>query len=237
MFLDVSAFSLLGFILARLGTVEMAAHQIALQISHLSILPILALGESVSVLSGNAVGARRSEGIPTIVRVGLGLGLLYAGAMSLLLLTLPRPIVALFTNSAPVQRLSAVLLTVVAGFQLGFVFYGICRAALRGLGDLKFTAKVTVGAAWICTPPLGYLFGHLLGFGVVGGWCALAIEITLASALYIVRLERRGFVANAGLLNGLLEPQAELTSLNLIPAEIPEFWPGTEVPVELPPST
>jgi MATE family multidrug resistance protein len=190
MFLDCSAFALLGFILARLGTVEMAAHQIALQVSHLTILPILALSESVSVLSGNAIGAQRPKQVPRIVRVGLGLGLIYASGLSLLLLTLPRQIVGLFTSAPLVSNLATLLLVVVAGFQLAFVFYGVCRAALRGMGDFRYTAKVTVGAAWFCTPPLGYLLGHTFEFGVVGGWCALGIEVTLAAALYIVRLER-----------------------------------------------
>ncbi|MGC4063213.1 MAG: MATE family efflux transporter [Polyangiaceae bacterium] len=203
MFLDVSAFSLLGFILARLGAVEMAAHQIALQISHLAILPILAMGESVSVLSGNAVGAKRFERLPHILRAGLGLGLLYAVSLSLVLLTIPEQVVRAFTSAQPVVTLASILLSIVAGFQLGFVFYGIGRAALRGIGDMRFTAKVTVGAAWICTPPLGYFFGHVLGFGVVGGWCALALEITLASTLYFIRLERRAYASGATVLDGL----------------------------------
>jgi MATE family multidrug resistance protein len=193
MFLDCSAFTLLGLILARLGAVEMAAHQIALQISHLSILPILALSESVSVLSGNAKGAQLPKHIPRIVRVGLGLGMIYTIGLSLLLLLAPTPLVHLFTTDAIVVHLTSVLLIVVAGFQLAFVFYAVCRAALRGAGDLKYTASVTVATAWLCTPPLGYVFAHHLGFGVVGGWCALAVEITCASALYILRLERLQF--------------------------------------------
>jgi MATE family multidrug resistance protein len=203
MFLDVSAFSLLGFILARLGTVEMAAHQIALQISHLAILPILAMGESVSVLSGNAVGAKRFERLPNILRAGLALGLVYAIALSVVLLTVPQQVVRAFTSAPAVVALASILLSVVAGFQLGFVFYGIGRAALRGVGDMRFTAKVTVGAAWLCTPPLGYFFGHVMGFGVVGGWCALALEITLASALYFTRLERRSYASGAAVLDVL----------------------------------
>jgi Na+-driven multidrug efflux pump len=188
----------------------MAAHQIALQISHLSILPILALSESVSVLSGNATGAGRPSFVPRIVRVGLGLGMIYAGALSLLLLSMPEAITRVFTTDSQVLRLTVVLLIVVAGFQFAFVFYAICRAALRGTGDLKYTATVTVATAWLFTPPLGYLFGHVLGFGVVGGWCALAAEITCASALYIQRLERGQFVSRLSLPSEPNEPSRAL---------------------------
>jgi MATE family multidrug resistance protein len=224
MFLDVSAFSLLGFILARLGAVEMAAHQIALQISHLAILPILAMGESVSVLSGNAVGARRLERLPHILRAGLGLGLVYAASLSLVFLTVPERVVRVFSTAPVVVALASILLSVVAGFQLAFVFYGIGRAALRGIGDMRFTAKVTVGAAWLCTPPLGYLFAHVMGFGVVGGWCALALEITFASVLYFTRIERRSFAPGVGILDVLAEGPSKRCELDSQTAVSPEDW-------------
>ncbi len=54
MFLDVSSFATLAFIIAQFGAGELAAHQIALQVSHLTILPLVALSEAASVLAGQA---------------------------------------------------------------------------------------------------------------------------------------------------------------------------------------
>lgn len=188
-FLDVGAFSALGFVLARLGAVEMASHQIALQISHLSILPINALGEAASVLAGQAVGARRLERVPQILRVGIVSGVLFSAATGTLLLGFPEPIVRAFTSVEPVQRLTAIALYAVVGFQVAFSLYSVGKCVLRALGDIRFTALVTVIAAWLCSPPLAYVFGHQLGWGIVGGWCALAVEITLASTIYLARFE------------------------------------------------
>ena len=193
MFLDVSSFATLAFIIARFGAIELAAHQIALQVSQLTILPLLALSESASVLAGQSAGARRLCDVRPIVRASLAVGLGYATTLALSLVTCHNAIAAVFTNDAEVSRLASLLIQVLAGFQLSFVFYAVGRAVLRGLGDLRFTACVTVGVAWICTPTLGWLLGHTFGYGVMGGWCGVSLEVTLASVLYFVRLERNGW--------------------------------------------
>lgn len=200
-FLDVGAFSALGLVLARLGAVEMASHQIALQICHLSILPINALGEAASVLAGQAVGARRLERVPQILRSGIASGVLFSAATGLVLLGFPNPIVGAFTSDEPVQRLTKIALYAVVGFQVAFSLYSVGKCVLRALGDIRFTALVTVLAAWLCSPPLSFVFGHLLGWGIVGGWCALAVEITLASTIYLVRFESGGWRKHLGRLD------------------------------------
>lgn len=193
MFLDVSSFATLAFIIARFGARELAAHQIALQVSHLTVLPLLALAESASILAGQASGAGRLSEIRPIVRASVAVGLVYAGVLGTALLISPGAIAACFTRDSSVLPLAALLLQMVAGFQLGFVLYAVGKSVLRGLGDLRFTACVTVGIAWLCTPTLGLVLGEYMGYGAVGGWCGLSAEITLASILFGVRLERGGW--------------------------------------------
>jgi multidrug resistance protein, MATE family len=193
MFLDVSSFATLAFIIASFGAVELAAHQIALQVSHLTILPLLALSESASVLVEQAAGARRHDQIRPIVRCSVAAGLGYASSLGVLLLVGHQLVASFFTTDGAVRTLASLLIQIVAGFQLSFVLYAVGRAVLRGLGDLRFTACVTVGVAWICTPTLGLVLGRYLGWGVMGGWCGVAAEVTLASMLYFVRLETGGW--------------------------------------------
>jgi multidrug resistance protein, MATE family len=193
MFLDVSSFSALAFIIAQFGAAELAAHQIALQVSHLTLLPILALAEAASVLAGQAAGGGRLDDIRPIVRASLAAGLTFAATIGIVLVCCPLAVATFFTNDTAVRRLAALLVQMVAGFQLGFVLYAVGRAVLRGLGDLRYTACVTVGVAWICTPSLGLVLGRYFGYGVVGGWCGISVEVSIASMLYFWRLERRGW--------------------------------------------
>jgi MATE family multidrug resistance protein len=201
MFLDVSSFATLAFIIARFGAVELAAHQIALQISHLTALPLLALAESASVLAGQSAGARRFEDVSPITRSCVAIGLTYAAGFGTILFFCSDWVASLFTAEREVRVLSSMLVHVVAGFNLSFVLYASGRAVLRGLGDLRYTACVTVGVAWICTPTLGLLLGRYAGWGVMGGWCGIGLEVTLASALYFTRLERRGWAGAVHRMN------------------------------------
>jgi multidrug resistance protein, MATE family len=207
MFLDVSAFAALAFIIAKFGSAELAAHQIALQVSQLTLLPVLALAEGASVLVGHACGAGRVADIRPTAKAGLSVGLTFSALTALALITASGSIAGFFTNDVTVLPLAKLLLQMVSGFQLGFVLYAVGRAVLRGLGDFRYTACVTVGVAWLCTPTLGYVLGRLCGFGAVGGWCGLSLEITVASILYLWRLDRGSYAQFASRLHKTqLEP-------------------------------
>jgi MATE family multidrug resistance protein len=193
MFLDISSLSVLSLVIARMGALELAAHQIAMQVSHLTLLPLLAVGEGAAILAGYAYGGGRTEQVAGIARAGVGVGLLYAAVMALPLVVAPDLVAACFARSTELCLRAALLLHLVAGFQLAFVFYAVGRAVLRGLGDLRYTVRVTVGVAWLCTPTLGLLLGHGLGWGAIGGWCGLCTEILVASTIYFHRLRSGGW--------------------------------------------
>ena len=216
MFLDVSSFATLAFIIARFGAVELAAHQIAVQVSQLTVLPLLALSESASVLVGQSAGARRYEDVRPITRSCVAVGLGYAVVLGTLLLFWHESVAELFTTDRDVRTLAAVLVPVVAGFNLSFVLYASGRAVLRGLGDLRFTACVTVGVAWICTPTLGLLLGRYVGWGVMGGWCGVALEVTLAASLYFVRIERGGWLKAAARVNSAASERTPIGSHEVV---------------------
>ena len=59
--LEMGSFTLLAIMISRLNEVEMASHQVALQIIHFAFLPAVAFGEAASVMVGEAIGARRSH--------------------------------------------------------------------------------------------------------------------------------------------------------------------------------
>ena len=188
--LEVGSFTVLVVLLARFGEVDVAAHQIALQLTHLSFLPAFAVGEAVSVLIGQAVGAGQDGLVRTLARKALLIASVYTGLCALVFVLFAGPITAAFSDSARVRSTAMHLLWIAAAFQ---VFDGanvVARSALRGTGDVRFPAVIAVGASWLCLPPLTLLFGDALGLGAVGGWLALSVEITLGAALFWARLER-----------------------------------------------
>jgi MATE family multidrug resistance protein len=89
-----------------------------------------------------------------------------------------------------VQRIGVQLLYVAAGFQLFDAANIVARSVLRGTGDVRFPALVSVTSSWLFVPPLTYWLGVQHGLGAVGGWWALTAEITATGALLCLRLKR-----------------------------------------------
>ncbi len=195
--LEFGAFSMLTAMLAALSDVDMAAHQIAIQVIHFSFLPALALGEACSVLVGQAVGAKRNDLVRVIARRGLAAAASYTGMGTLVLAMGARPITAAFTEDAALSLVTMQLLYVAAVFQ---VFDGasvVARGTLRGAGDVSYSATVCVGTAWALTPPLGWLLAYGLQLGAFGGWVALCAEIMVGAAILWWRVEKKGWLPAA----------------------------------------
>jgi multidrug resistance protein, MATE family len=189
-FLGVSAFSLLVILVARMGDAQLAAHQIALQLTHVSFMPALAVGEAASVLSGNAVGAREDQRIGPIALAALTIAGAYTATCALLFLLLARHIVGGFTANEEVIAVGVRLLHVAALFQVFDAVNIVARSVLRGTGDVRFPALVSVTSSWLFIPPLTYWLGMHHGLGAVGGWWAITTEITATGVLLCLRLQR-----------------------------------------------
>jgi MATE family multidrug resistance protein len=188
--LEVGAFAMMTGLLAHLGVLQAAGHQIALQVNHFAFLPGYAIAEAASVLTGQAVGAKRLELVKRVARAGLAATTAYTRACTVIFAVFAAQIVAGFTSDPALARVAIHLLWVAAVFQ---VFDGanvVARGVLRGAGDVRVPAIVGVISSWVATPPLTLLLGYGLGQGALGGWLGITVEILLASAILWWRLER-----------------------------------------------
>lgn len=195
--MEMGAFAMLTAIVASWREVDMAAHQIALQVIHVSFLPAFAVSEAGSVLAGQAVGAGRSDLVRRVGHAALGAAALYAGACTLILLVGAGPIVAAFTVEPELAHTARTLLYVACLFQIADAANMVARGALRGSGDVRFAAWIGITVAWLAQPPLAWTLGHVFGLGAVGAWLALTVDICTAAGILWWRLEREGWRAAA----------------------------------------
>ncbi len=195
--LEVGSFALLTAIVSVLGEMQMAAHQIVLQVAHFSFLPALALGEAASVMAGQAVGAGRDSMVRRVARLGLFAASGYTGVWTLAMIAFAPRIVSLFTADPALAAVAVSLLRLAALFQVPDGAACVARGVLRGTGDVRVPALYGIACAWICTPPLAWLLGHTAGLGALGGWIGLALELTVLAAICWARLERGGWLRAA----------------------------------------
>jgi len=191
--LEIGAFSVLSLMLAALSEIDMAAHQIAIQVIHFSFMPAMALSEACAVLAGQAVGARREFLVRLVAHKGLMASSIYTGLGTIVFSLGAYPITSFFTRDAALSLVTVQLLYVAAVFQIFDGANVIARGTLRGTGDVNYSAVICVVTAWALTPPVGWFLAYRMNLGAFGGWLALSGEIIIAAVVLWYRLERQGW--------------------------------------------
>lgn len=191
--MEMGAFSALAVMISMYSEVEMAAHQIVLQIIHFSFLPAVAIHSATSVLCGQAVGAGRRDLVRVVSRRALAVAGVYMASFALALALGGSYAVRGFSSDPAVLEAAWSLIRIAIVFQVFDAANIVARGALQGTGDVRFAAMVGVALSWVSTPPLMWLLGYRLGMGAAGGWMGLSIEIIVGAGIFWWRLERGGW--------------------------------------------
>ncbi|HZS41655.1 MAG TPA: MATE family efflux transporter [Polyangia bacterium] len=210
--LEVGSFAMLAAMVAAMSEVDMAAHQVALQVVHFSFLPAFAVAEAASVLTGQAVGADRDALVLTVARQAMAIVAGYTGACTLVLALGAPLIVSGFTADPALLAAAVRLLHVAAVFNMFDGANIVARATLRGTGDVRYPAVVGVVTSWALTPPLTWWLGYRLHLRAFGGWLGLCAEIILGALILWWRVERRGWASAARSSRSELQLPARVTA-------------------------
>jgi MATE family multidrug resistance protein len=182
---DCLAFTVFLFLVGRLGDAELAASSIAFTINMVAVLPMLGVGQGVSVLVGQRLGQDRPDLAERTTWTGFRLAWLYMTAVAALYVLFPQLFVSLFRGGedpdrfARVAVLVPVLLRFVAVYSVFDSMNLVFSFALKGAGDTRFVMAASLLLAWpLMVFPTGAAWE--LGWGIYWAW-------TFASA-YIVAL-------------------------------------------------
>jgi len=191
---EVSAFSLIALIIAKLGTTSVAAHQIALNFSSLTFMVPMAIGTALTVRVGHAVGANNFEEARAIGKNGIRLGLFIAIVTGCLMIFGSHWVSGWYTDDEAVLKLAGQLIVLAGFFQFSDITQVVSAGVLRGYKITRAPMIIHMTAFWLIGMPLGYLltFGtqHYDGLGIRGYWIALIIALTF-TALSLQFLFRR----------------------------------------------
>jgi MATE family multidrug resistance protein len=195
--LEVTIFNCAVFLQGLIGTAELAAHAVAIQIASVCFMIPLGLGQAATVRVGLAYGRRDAPAIGRAGGVSLGLTLAVMIALALLLLVLPRPLVGLFLDlhdprQAHVVALAVSFVTVAALFQLVDGTQAVGAGMLRGLHDTTVPMLFAGIGYWVIGLGIALLLAFRFGWGGVGIWIGLAAGLAAVAVLMVTRWTMRG---------------------------------------------
>ncbi|MCD8574957.1 MAG: MATE family efflux transporter [Erysipelotrichaceae bacterium] len=182
----------IGFLLyaravADLGTTAFATHQLVMNVMVISFAIGDGLSTANSALIGQSLGAKRPDVAMGYGKITQRIGLTAAILFSTLLALNRESVLSLFTNDQTIIDLGAPLIVILSVIILFQIVQVIVVGALRGAGDVKFVATLSLVSVSIVRPALTYVFAYGLGFGLTGAWMSVLVDQIMRFVISQVR--------------------------------------------------
>ncbi len=174
-------------IIASLGTVAYATHQIGINILSLSFTPGQSFGIAASTLAGRSLGAKDASLAEKYIKTSRQIGTLIAFGMGFILFFFGPTIASLYSNDPKVVTEAAKILKLMAFIQPFQCAQLIISGGLRGAGDTIWTLISTFIGILIVRLILAYYFVMILGMGLIGAWLAVLIDQLIRWILITLR--------------------------------------------------
>ena len=175
-----------------LGTLQLAAHGIAMQITSTAFMVHIGLSQAATVRAGQAYGLGNVANLLRGGWVAFLLSLTMIGLTLALFLGIPDVLIGLFLdpsepNRDAIIRLGVGLMAMAALFQLADGTQVMAMGLLRGVRDTRTPMVMAVLSYWAFGIPAGYVLGFWTPLEEIGVWAGLVAGLFCASALLLHR--------------------------------------------------
>jgi MATE family multidrug resistance protein len=192
LFFEVTLFTMVALLVAPLGIVAIAGHQIALNFTTLMFMLPMSLGIAVTIRVGYQLGEGAVDGAKTSAYAAIGIGIILASCTAIFTVLFRKPIALLYNDSPEVVIMATQLMLLAAMFQICDAIQVIGNGVLRGYKDTRPIFFITFTAYWIIGLPCGYLLALtdviLPAMGPQGFWIGFIIGLTVSAFLMIYRI-------------------------------------------------
>lgn len=192
--LEVGLFAASAQIMGLIGVLELAAHQIAIQLASIAFMVPLGIGQAATARVAIAQGRHGTAGSRV---AGFAAMALAAGFMSLTATTFwfaPGPLIRPFLDDGPdaarVLALASGYLALAAIFQIADGLQVSAAHALRGLQDTRIPLFIAIFGYWLLAFPTALYLGLSTPLQGAGVWTGFVIGLAVAAGLLITRFHR-----------------------------------------------
>ncbi len=164
------ALTLMFRIVALIGTAEVAAYTVLIQLISAVAMPAWGLGLAGATLVGQAMGAKDVDAADQWAWDVIKVSFLMLIVLGMPFWLFPDVILGVFIKEEAVIEMARLPCQILGGFiainGIGYVFASL----LNGAGDVKRVMYVNLATQYLILLPGAYLFGVWAGFGLIGVW-------------------------------------------------------------------
>lgn len=176
-------------VVAGLGTVAFATHQICMNILNFSF----AFGDGFSVASsslvGQSLGEKRPDKAIMFAKVGQRFAFTVSVCLSILFVAGHNLLVEIFSKDPQILAMSRPLMFIIAITTLGQITTVVLSGCLRGAGDVLYTALISLVSIGFIRPVASWVLCYPLGLGLTGAWIGLLLDQLIRLTMVLIRFK------------------------------------------------
>lgn len=188
--LETSIFGVTAGLVAKFGTVALAAHQAAINFASMIYMIPLSFSLAANIIIGYEYGARNMRMLKMYTRLFIelscGVGIIYI----ILELIFCGQIAHLYSNDIEVIPIITNLIMLACIWQVGDMLCAPMQGITRGIKDMNATLIAAVIAFWVICLPLGFYIDYYHHMGVYSYWISLDIGALTSALVMYFRLRR-----------------------------------------------
>lgn len=187
MLAEVTLFSLAAIMMGWIGKTELAAHQIAINISTVSFMIATGVSSATTIRVSHQFGANKLADVKKAGLASVHIIIAFMSTTAILFFVFRHQLPYLFTTDPEVVKYASQFLILSAIFQIFDGSQVVLLGALRGLSDVNKAFFLALITYLVIGVPLIYFFAFILKLNGVGIWIGLAIALALAAVLFFIR--------------------------------------------------
>lgn len=183
-------FLLFSMTVAHLGTTELASHQIGMNMMSMSF----SFGDGLSVASVTLIGQSLGKARPDMAKiygnVCQKIGFLCACVMGSVYFFFGKDVFLLYTTDPVILDYGAMIMRILSIILFMQIEQVTLFGCLRGAGDTRFTALVSLISVTFIRPGMSWLLCYPLGLGLMGAWLGTACDQFVRFVLTFIRFRK-----------------------------------------------
>ena len=189
--LEYGAFAAAALLMGVLGTTQMAAHQIAINLASFTFMVPLGVSTATAVMVGHAIGAGDEAQARRSAVAGMMSGTAFMVLSALAFRLFPVALARVYTGDATVVALAATLIPIAGVFQVFDGVQAVAAGVLRGIGDTHAPAIINVVGFWLIGLPVSWWLAFREGGGAVGLWWGIVVGLAAVALILLARVRVR----------------------------------------------
>lgn len=190
-FIEYANFAGIALLMGLLGTNEIAAHQVAINIASLTFMVPAGIGAAAAVLVGNAVGRGNTEAARQAAQAALFAGGAVMCVSAFFMLAIPNVLAGVYTNDAAVLAIAVTLLPIAGLFQVFDGLQVVGAGILRGAGDTRVPMLIGIAGFWLVGMPISVYFGLYTPARAAGLWWGFVAGLAAVAIFLLLRIRSR----------------------------------------------